>query len=239
MSASETKLNFVVQIQFRFALDPALREIEGRLVVVLGRALIKAGEIGKRRNLFSVSPRNPDWSVGQAQRKGRVRIIARAFDARNALSRFRHRPAAWFLPAPQDFACFPRRRIDDPRELDHRIVRGGHGGGASFVELLAEREIFQLCSLDQLGGAGGGRFAGQNFLHQRIAVAESRRAKSVSESVKHRLLESSWTGSVEKRSSSSDSAIAVAEFREAFAVWFRAFSIARAQADRAYLNSVL
>ena len=52
------------QIQLRFALDPALGEVEGRPIIVLGGALIESGEVRKRRNLFVVFFIADDFSIG-------------------------------------------------------------------------------------------------------------------------------------------------------------------------------
>ena len=80
------EIKLCCQIQLRFALDPALGEVEGRLIIVFGRALIESSEVRKRWNLFAIFFIADHFSIGQAQRKSRVRITVRAF---NRETRFR------------------------------------------------------------------------------------------------------------------------------------------------------
>ena len=121
------------------------------------------------------------------------------------------------------FPNLPRRTrgpIDHTREFDHRIFRRGHCGGAAFVHLLAKCDVFQFRPLDHFGGAGGGRFAGQNLFDQRILRPEAGRH------IGERIGQGSLLDIFVDRFAGEEVqlerlAVAVAELRETFAVWFR------------------
>lgn len=50
ISAVETKLNGVSHVELSFPIDPALRQIEWRLIVMLGGARVETGQGGERRH---------------------------------------------------------------------------------------------------------------------------------------------------------------------------------------------
>ena len=68
--------------QRRFFIDPALGQIERRLVVVLGGARVKAGEVGEGGDRFSVLLVATDGPVRKPQGESGIRVIAGAFNRR-------------------------------------------------------------------------------------------------------------------------------------------------------------
>src|SRR5439155_20203510 len=109
------------EIQIRFLVDPTLRQIEGRFVVVLGRTLIQPSEIGKGRDLFSILFVAAHDSIGKPERERRIRKTARAFDGKTRLSNFGIRLFLYFLLRVINFARLSRWPIDETREIKHRI----------------------------------------------------------------------------------------------------------------------
>ena len=54
MSLVVTKLNGVFGLIADFFSDPTLRQLEWKLVAVLGRSLVEPGEVGERRDALAV-----------------------------------------------------------------------------------------------------------------------------------------------------------------------------------------
>src|SRR5205085_12557499 len=111
------------QIQVRFLVDPSLGQIEWRLVVVLSGALIQPGEIGKRRNLFSVLLVSAHGSVGKPERESRIWKTAGAFDGKARPGNFGIRLYLHFflrIVSLSGLACWP---VYETSEIEHRFVR--------------------------------------------------------------------------------------------------------------------
>src|SRR6202040_4297941 len=74
------EIEWRIRVEPRLAIEPAFRDVEWGLVVVLSTALIKAGDVGLRRNLFAAFFVTAHRPVADSKRERRVRIIARAFE---------------------------------------------------------------------------------------------------------------------------------------------------------------
>ena len=166
------EIKLCCEIQLRLALDPALGEIEGRAVIVFGSALIESSEIRKRRNLFSIFLVTHDFSVGQAERESRVRIITRPFNCETRFRDFGIGLPLNFLLRLMRLACFPSRRVDHSCEIEQRIVRRLQRRRVFRVKIFSKLDIFQFCSADQFHRACVRRFAGEDLSHQRIVASE-------------------------------------------------------------------
>ena len=73
------------------------------------------------------------------------------------------------------FACFPSRRLDHPREIDHWIVRRLQRGGIFSRKDLFENRHPSILFPYQFARPGVRRFARQNLRDQRIFRTESLR----------------------------------------------------------------
>ena len=65
-----------------------------------------------------------------------------------------------------------RLAVDQAHDLDQWILRCRHRRGAAGIELLAERHVADLRSLDQLHRAFPRRFTREHGLRQRIVTAK-------------------------------------------------------------------
>src|SRR3954464_1159565 len=149
---------------------PALRERE-RLAA--GGALERSAHHGDRVHVVAVLLVTLHGPVAQTEREGRVRIVARAFELEAGLG-------ALSLVALLDrvdlvlvsVANLARGGIDEPGELNHRIVRRLDRCLAALEELLAHGDVLELAAGDELAGELVGRLLPEDLAYQGIVGAE-------------------------------------------------------------------
>ena len=142
---------------------------------MLSGALIQPGEIGKRRNLFSVLLVSAHGSVGKPERESRIWKTAGAFDGKARPGNFGIRLYLYFLLRIVSLAGLACRPVDQAREIEHRIVRSLQCGRVFGIELSPCGYIFEFRPRDELRRAGVRRFLRKHLLHERIAFAKLRR----------------------------------------------------------------
>ena len=135
-------------------------------------ALVKAGERGLKRDLGAVFLVALHHAIREPQREGRVRISARSLNGKASFGDLRVRLLFRFGLRFDDLAHRAGVRIDQSREFDDRVAGRIHGGPAFAVKLLAQSDVPESGAAHQVGRALLRRFASQDFLHERVRVAE-------------------------------------------------------------------
>ncbi len=147
------------EIEGGFLLDPARREIEGRLVVLLGGAGVEAGEIRRGGNLLAVLDVAFHRAVAEAEGEGGIGVVVGAVDGEAG---FADEGLGLLLDLGlglDGLAEGAGLGVDRAGDFDHRVLGGGDGGGSALVEFLAEGDVADLRGVDQLGGADAGGLA--------------------------------------------------------------------------------
>src|SRR3989440_1149046 len=113
----------LLEVERRLPVEPALRQIVWELVLVLGGALVESAERGEGRDVFAVLVVALDRAVGEAQRKGRVRVEPRPFGLEERVRDLRVGVALdsddLVLVA---LAYGARLRVNRAREFEHRVA---------------------------------------------------------------------------------------------------------------------
>ena len=105
---------------------------------------------------------------GETQGKGRVGIVARAFQGEAGFGNFRVGLLLCLALRFHDFSQAPGVAIDESRQFDHRVFRRRHRRRTALVKFLAESHVVDPRSGNELRGAFAGRFAAQDLPHELI-----------------------------------------------------------------------
>ncbi len=111
---------------------------------MLGRALVKPGEIGKGRDRFPIFLVTAHGPVGEAEGEGGIGISARSLDREARLGNLRVSLLLGFVVIVVNLARGPRGRFDEEGEVEERIVRRLERGAIAGVKFFPESEILQL-----------------------------------------------------------------------------------------------
>ena len=173
MSAVQTKLNGVFRSSLSLRSDPARRQVERRLVVVLRRPLVQAGERRLERDVLAVLLVALDRAERQPQRERGVGVGVRPLDGELGLGEVGVGRALRLVDLRfHPLAHGPRLGVDQLGQRDHRVLGLVQRLFAAFVELLAHVHVLSFVPRDQLEGPVVRRLAGQHLLHQRVVVAQ-------------------------------------------------------------------
>ena len=112
-------------------------------------ALIHAGEVCERGNLFSVFLVTTHRSVREPERERGIGIAGRPFRGETRLRNFGIGLLLNFFLRLENLLRLARGCINGTRNVDHRVVRRFDRSLTAAVKFFPERDILELRSFDQ------------------------------------------------------------------------------------------